>query len=104
VIYSLVGALVAGTKYRGLLKASCADESARKNRIHLFIDEIHTIIGAGSASWGMDASNLIKPVLPASCAVLVPRLSGVSRGFEKIMPWRVDSRKSILEPSVEDTI
>jgi ATP-dependent Clp protease ATP-binding subunit ClpA len=68
VIYSLdLGALVAGTKYRGdfekRLKAVLAQLKQTPGAI-LFIDEIHTIIGAGSASGGtMDASNLIKPVL-----------------------------------------
>ncbi|QDE31502.1 MULTISPECIES: ATP-dependent Clp protease ATP-binding subunit ClpA [Shewanella] len=67
-VYSLdLGALLAGTKYRGdfekrfksLLKELAADEHAI-----LFIDEIHTIIGAGAASGGvMDASNLLKPLL-----------------------------------------
>jgi ATP-dependent Clp protease ATP-binding subunit ClpA len=68
IIYSLdLGALVAGTKYRGdfekRLKAVLA-QMKKEPRAILFIDEIHTIIGAGSASGGtMDASNLIKPVL-----------------------------------------
>jgi ATP-dependent Clp protease ATP-binding subunit ClpA len=68
VIYALdLGALVAGTKYRGdfekRLKAVLASLKKTPGAI-LFIDEIHTIIGAGSASGGtMDASNLIKPVL-----------------------------------------
>jgi ATP-dependent Clp protease ATP-binding subunit ClpA len=67
-IYSLdLGALVAGTKYRGdfekRLKAVLAAIRKHPGAI-LFIDEIHTIIGAGSASGGtMDASNLIKPAL-----------------------------------------
>ena len=67
-IYALdLGALVAGTKYRGdfekRLKAVLAQLKKMPNAI-LFIDEIHTIIGAGSASGGtMDASNLIKPAL-----------------------------------------
>ncbi len=67
-IYALdLGALVAGTKYRGdfekRLKAVLAALKKLPHAI-LFIDEIHTIIGAGSASGGtMDASNLIKPVL-----------------------------------------
>src|SRR5690606_39445109 len=67
-IYSLdLGALVAGTKYRGdfekRLKAVLAAVGKHESAI-LFIDEIHTIIGAGSASGGtMDASNLIKPAL-----------------------------------------
>ncbi|WCE03767.1 ATP-dependent Clp protease ATP-binding subunit ClpA [Pseudoxanthomonas sp. JBR18] len=68
VIYSLdLGALVAGTKYRGdfekRLKAVLSALKKVPNAV-LFIDEIHTIIGAGSASGGtMDASNLIKPAL-----------------------------------------
>ncbi|WP_024890330.1 ATP-dependent Clp protease ATP-binding subunit ClpA [Luteimonas huabeiensis] len=68
VIYSLdLGALVAGTKYRGdfekRLKAVLAAIRKHPGAV-LFIDEIHTIIGAGSASGGtMDASNLIKPAL-----------------------------------------
>ncbi|MEA5446640.1 AAA family ATPase, partial [Gammaproteobacteria bacterium AB-CW1] len=67
-IYSLdLGALIAGTKYRGdfekRLKGVIADLKRRPGSV-LFIDEIHTIIGAGAASGGvMDASNLIKPVL-----------------------------------------
>lgn len=68
VIYSLdLGSLVAGTKYRGdfekRLKAVIAQLQKEPGAV-LFIDEIHTIIGAGAASGGvMDASNLIKPVL-----------------------------------------
>ena len=68
VIYALdLGALVAGTKYRGdfekRLKSLLAQLKKEPQSI-LFIDEIHTIIGAGSASGGvMDASNLIKPML-----------------------------------------
>jgi ATP-dependent Clp protease ATP-binding subunit ClpA len=68
VIYALdLGALLAGTKYRGdfekRLKAVLSQLKKQEGSI-LFIDEIHTIIGAGAASGGaMDASNLIKPVL-----------------------------------------
>lgn len=68
VIYSLdLGALLAGTKYRGdfekRFKALLSELKKIKNSV-LFIDEIHTIIGAGAASGGvMDASNLLKPVL-----------------------------------------
>ncbi|WP_223668915.1 ATP-dependent Clp protease ATP-binding subunit ClpA [Kangiella shandongensis] len=68
VVYSLdLGVLLAGTKYRGdfekRLKAVLAQLKKERHAI-LFIDEIHTIIGAGAASGGtMDASNLIKPVL-----------------------------------------
>ncbi len=68
VIYSLdLGSLLAGTKYRGdfekRLKALLSQLKQEPNAV-LFIDEIHTIIGAGAASGGvMDASNLIKPLL-----------------------------------------
>ncbi|MFK7863984.1 MAG: ATP-dependent Clp protease ATP-binding subunit ClpA [Pseudohongiellaceae bacterium] len=68
VIYSLdLGALLAGTKYRGdfekRFKALLAELKKTENSV-LFVDEIHTIIGAGAASGGvMDASNLLKPVL-----------------------------------------
>ena len=67
-VYSLdLGALIAGTKYRGdfeaRLKGVISELEKQENSI-LFIDEIHTVIGAGSASGGvMDASNLIKPAL-----------------------------------------
>ena len=68
VVYSLdMGALLAGTKYRGdfekRFKSLLKELQAKPGSI-LFIDEIHTIIGAGAASGGvMDASNLIKPLL-----------------------------------------
>ena len=68
VVYSLdMGALLAGTKYRGdfeqRLKAVVSSLKDKQNPI-LFIDEIHTIVGAGSTSGGsMDASNLLKPAL-----------------------------------------
>ncbi|GJM12980.1 MAG: ATP-dependent Clp protease ATP-binding subunit ClpA [Pseudohongiella sp.] len=71
VIYSLdLGALLAGTKYRGdfekRFKALLGELKKQPHAI-LFIDEIHTIIGAGAASGGvMDASNLLKPVLTSS--------------------------------------
>jgi len=112
VIYSLdLGALVAGTKYRGdfekRLKALMNQLRKEPNSI-LFIDEIHTIIGAGSASGGvMDASNLIKPALASGhlrCigSTTYQEYRGVfekdhalARRFQKI---------DVLEPSVEDTI
>ena len=68
VIYSLdLGGLLAGTKYRGDFEKrfkALLGELAKQPKAVLFIDEIHTIIGAGAASGGvMDASNLLKPVL-----------------------------------------
>ncbi len=112
VIYALdLGALVAGTKYRGdfekRLKAVLAQLKQQSNAI-LFIDEIHTIIGAGSASGGtMDASNLIKPVLASGdlrCigSTTYQEFRGIfekdralTRRFQKI---------DVVEPSIADTV
>jgi ATP-dependent Clp protease ATP-binding subunit ClpA len=111
VVYSLdLGALLAGTKYRGdfekRFKGLLAELQRKKHAI-LFIDEIHTIIGAGAASGGvMDASNLIKPLLSSGelrCigSTTFQEYRGIfekdralSRRFQKV---------DVLEPSVEDT-
>ena len=68
IIFSLdMGALIAGAKYRGefeeRLKAVLKEVQSSEGRIILFIDEIHTIVGAGKAEGAMDAGNLIKPLL-----------------------------------------
>jgi ATP-dependent Clp protease ATP-binding subunit ClpA len=112
VVYSLdMGALLAGTKYRGdfeqRLKAVLKQLKENPNGI-LFVDEIHTIIGAGSASGGtLDASNLLKPALSSGqlkCigATTFNEFRGVfekdhalSRRFQKI---------DVNEPTVEQTI
>jgi ATP-dependent Clp protease ATP-binding subunit ClpA len=111
-IYALdLGALVAGTKYRGdfekRLKALVSQLKKEPESI-LFIDEIHTIIGAGSASGGvMDASNLIKPVLASGQLRCIGSTTyqeyrgifekdhALARRFQKV---------DVVEPSVEDTI
>ncbi|MCG6897118.1 MAG: ATP-dependent Clp protease ATP-binding subunit ClpA [Thiocapsa sp.] len=111
VIYALdLGGLVAGTKYRGdfekRLKAVLAQLKRQRHAI-LFIDEIHTIIGAGSASGGvMDASNLIKPVLASGDLRCIGSTTyqeyrgifekdrALARRFQKI---------DVEEPSVEET-
>ena len=111
-VYSLdMGALLAGTKYRGdfeqRLKAVLKQLRANRNAI-LFIDEIHTLIGAGSASGGtLDASNLLKPALSSGqlkCigATTFNEYRGIfekdhalSRRFQKI---------DVVEPTVEQTI
>lgn len=110
-VYSLdLGALLAGTKYRGdfekRLKNLLNELKQTDNQI-LFIDEIHTIIGAGAASGGvMDASNLLKPLLASGqlrCmgSTTYQEYRGIfdkdralSRRFQKI---------DVTEPSVEDT-
>ena len=111
-VYSLdMGALLAGTKYRGdfeqRLKAVLKELADAKNAI-LFIDEIHTLIGAGAASGGtMDASNLLKPALSSGAlkcigATTYQEYRGIfekdhalSRRFQKV---------DVSEPSVEQTI
>ncbi|GAB6040018.1 ATP-dependent Clp protease ATP-binding subunit ClpA [Endothiovibrio diazotrophicus] len=110
-IYSLdLGALVAGTKYRGDFEKrlkGLLKELKRQEGAVLFIDEIHTIIGAGSASGGtMDASNLIKPLLASGelrCigSTTYQEYRGIfekdralARRFQKI---------DVEEPSVEET-
>ena len=62
-----MGSLIAGAKYRGefeeRLKAVLSEVQAEGGRIILFIDELHTIVGAGKAEGAMDAGNLLKPAL-----------------------------------------
>ncbi|WP_227369781.1 ATP-dependent Clp protease ATP-binding subunit ClpA [Halomonas sp. M20] len=112
VVYSLdMGALLAGTKYRGdfekRLKSLLAELKKQPNSI-LFIDEIHTVIGAGAASGGvMDASNLLKPLLSSGelrCigSTTFQEFRGI---FEKDRALaRRFQKVDVVEPSVEDTI
>ncbi len=110
-VYSLdLGALLAGTKYRGDFEKrlkNLLNELKETDGQILFIDEIHTIIGAGAASGGvMDASNLLKPLLASGelrCmgSTTYQEYRGIfdkdralSRRFQKI---------DVTEPSVEDT-
>ncbi|VAX14487.1 ATP-dependent Clp protease ATP-binding subunit ClpA [hydrothermal vent metagenome] len=111
-IYSLdLGALLAGTKYRGdfekRLKAVLAELKKNPGSV-LFIDEIHTIIGAGAASGGaMDASNLIKPVLSnGELKCLGSTTYQEYRGiFEKDRALARRFQKiDIAEPTVEECI
>ena len=110
-VYSLdLGGLLAGTKYRGdfekRLKGILKELSRDKNAI-LFIDEIHTIIGAGAASGGvMDASNLLKPKLSSGelrCigSTTYQEYQGI---FEKDRALaRRFQKVDVAEPSVTDT-
>ena len=62
-----MGSLVAGAKYRGefeeRLKAVLNEVKAAEGRILLFVDELHTVVGAGAAEGAMDAGNMLKPML-----------------------------------------
>lgn len=111
VVYSLdMGALLAGTKYRGdfekRFKSLLKQLQAKPGAI-LFIDEIHTIIGAGAASGGvMDASNLIKPLLSSGqLRCLGSTTYGEFKNiFEKDRALvRRFQKIDIVEPSVADT-
>ncbi|MGY3686526.1 ATP-dependent Clp protease ATP-binding subunit ClpA [Vibrio coralliilyticus] len=111
VIYSLdIGSLLAGTKYRGDFEKrfkAILKQLEKEDDAILFIDEIHTIIGAGAASGGqVDAANLIKPLLSSGklrCigsttyqefSNIFEKERALSRRFQKI---------DIVEPSLDDT-
>ncbi|MBV7388937.1 ATP-dependent chaperone ClpB [Pasteurellaceae bacterium TAE3-ERU1] len=106
-----MGALIAGAKYRGefeeRLKAVLNEISKEEGRIILFIDEIHTMVGAGKTDGAMDAGNLLKPSLARGelhCVgattldeyrQYIEKDAALERRFQKVL---------VDEPSVEDTI
>ena len=106
-----LGAMIAGAKYRGefedRLKAFLKEVTAADGEIILFIDELHTIVGAGASEGAVDASNLLKPQLargelrtigattPSEYRNYVEKDAALERRFQ---PVRVE------EPSVEDSI
>jgi ATP-dependent Clp protease ATP-binding subunit ClpB len=106
-----LGALVAGAKYRGefeeRLKAVLAEISASEGEILMFIDELHTLVGAGAAEGAMDASNMLKPMLARGelhcigATTLdeyrkhIEKDAALARRFQSVL---------IGEPTVEDTI
>ena len=106
-----MGALIAGAKYRGefeeRLKAILKEIEAASGEIILFIDEMHTLVGAGKSDGAMDAANLIKPALARGelhCVgattldeyrKYVEKDAALARRFQPVM---------VTEPTVEDTI
>ena len=106
-----MGSLVAGAKYRGefeeRLKAVLKEVKAAEGRILLFIDELHTVVGAGAAEGAMDAGNMLKPMLARGelHCIGATTLDEYRKHIEKdaalerrFQPVMVD------EPTVEDTI
>ena len=106
-----MGSLLAGTKYRGefedRLKAVLQEIESRSGEIILFIDELHTIVGAGKAEGAMDASNMLKPALARGLlrCVGATTLDEYRKHIEKDPALERRFQPVIVrEPSVEDTI
>ncbi len=106
-----IGSLLAGAKYRGefedRLKAVLKEIESKEGRIILFIDEIHTLVGAGKAEGAIDAANMLKPALARGALrcigattldeyrKYIEKDAALERRFQQVL---------VKEPSVEDTI
>ena len=110
-VFSLdMGALIAGAKYRGefeeRLKAVLQEVKKSEGRIILFIDELHTIVGAGKTDGAMDAGNLLKPMLARGELHCIGATTlNEYREYEKVAALeRRFQTVLVAEPNVEDTI
>jgi ATP-dependent Clp protease ATP-binding subunit ClpB len=106
-----IGALIAGSKYRGefedRLKAVLKEVSEAQGQVILFMDELHTIVGAGAAEGAVDAANLLKPMLARGelRAVGATTLDEYRKHIEKDAALERRFQPVLVEePSVEDTI
>ncbi len=105
-----MASVVAGTKYRGQFEErikAIIDEASQNSNIILFIDEIHTIVGAGNASGSMDAANLLKPALARGelQCIGATTLDEYRKSIEKDGALERRFQKVMVEPtSVEETL